>query len=176
MSERKRKLKIGAPRTEVFAMRLDPKLKYLAEIAARKQRRSLANFVEWAIEQALGDVPLNALGDTNGPTITVSDKASQLWSVDEATRLVTLATLYPDLLNYEEQLIWDVICQHSTRIQNTTKRLHFMENGSVDLAAVRGCWDGIKSYAIGTGTKEELDELLDTVGWVHENDLDGRGN
>lgn len=46
MPETKRKPKTGATRTEVFAMRLDPKLKYLAEIAASKQRRSLANFVE----------------------------------------------------------------------------------------------------------------------------------
>jgi hypothetical protein len=49
MPETKRKPKTGATRTEVFAMRLDPKLKYLAEIGASKQRRSLANFVELSI-------------------------------------------------------------------------------------------------------------------------------
>ncbi len=58
MTEEKRQPKAGAPRTEVFAMRFDPKLKYLAEIASRKQRRSLANFVEWAIEEALKTVYL----------------------------------------------------------------------------------------------------------------------
>ena len=34
MTEKKRKPKATGPRTEVFAMRLDPKLKYLAEIEA----------------------------------------------------------------------------------------------------------------------------------------------
>ena len=58
MAEKNRKAKAGGPRTEVFAMRLDPKLKYLAEIAARKQRRSLANFIEWSMEQALDAVKL----------------------------------------------------------------------------------------------------------------------
>jgi len=86
--------------------------------------------------------------------------------------LITLATLYPHLLTYEEQLIWNVICWHSTRIKNTTKSLRFMENGTVDLPAVRGCWEVIKSCALGTATKAELDELLETVSWVRENDLD----
>ena len=56
MTQRMRNPRMGTPRTEVFGMRLEPKLKYLAEIAARKQRRSLANFVEWAIEMALENV------------------------------------------------------------------------------------------------------------------------
>ena len=66
MAEKNRKAKAGGPRTEVFAMRLDPKLKYLAEIAARKQRRSLANFIEWALEQALAQVKLAEGEDING--------------------------------------------------------------------------------------------------------------
>jgi hypothetical protein len=176
MAERKRKPKIGAPRTEVFAMRLDPKLKYLGEIAARKQRRSLANFVEWAIEQALSTVPLNAPGESVYPTVTVASKAEELWSPNEATRLVNLATRYPDLLTYEERLIWDVICNYSMRIKNTTKRARFKENGSVNLDAVLGCWVAIKAYALGTGTTEELDELLGTYLWAELNELDDKGD
>ena len=109
MSERKRSAKVKVPRTEVFAMRLDPKLKYLAEICARRQRRSLANFIEWTIEQALREVSLNPRGQTSSPPVTAADKAGELWSPDEATRLLKLADLYPDLLTYEEQLVWDVI-------------------------------------------------------------------
>jgi hypothetical protein len=137
MSERKRKPKIGSPRTEVFAMRLDPQLKYLGELAARKQRRSLANFVEWAIEQALSTVSLNALRESGSQTVTVADKAAELWSPDEATRL---------------------------------------ENGSVDLHAVRQCWMAIKSYALGTGSREELDELLDAYLWSQFNELHDAGD
>jgi hypothetical protein len=176
MSERKRKPKIGSPRTEVFAMRLDPQLKYLGELAARKQRRSLANFVEWAIEQALSTVSLNALRESGSQTVTVADKAAELWSPDEATRLVNLATRYPDLLSYEERLIWDVVCNYSMRIKDTTKRTRFSENGSVDLHAVRQCWMAIKSYALGTGSREELDELLDAYLWSQFNELHDAGD
>ena len=80
MTEKKRKPKAVGPRTEVFAMRLDPKLKYLAEIAARKQRRSLANFVEWAMEQALGRVQLIESGyNGDGPTVADASASCGRW-------------------------------------------------------------------------------------------------
>jgi hypothetical protein len=175
MTDKRRKSHDGSPRTEVFAMRLDPKLKYLAEIASRKQRRSLANFVEWAVERALSEVPLNAMGDS-GQAVTVADKAAQLWGLDEVTRLVNLATLYPDLLTYEEQRIWDVICQYSTRVKGTTKRVRFRENGVVNLQAIRFCWVAIKPFALGTTSKEEMDEVVDTYEWVQGNGLDDGGD
>lgn len=158
MAEAKRKSKAGAPRTEVFAMRLDPKLKYLAEIAARKQRRSLANFVEWAIEQALDDVRLvDPL--FGGEGVAVSDLASALWALDEPDRLIKLAENYPDLLSYDEQLIWRVICDHST-FNKDTKRVSRFKEKDVDVSLVRNCWPEIKAYALDDGTKEALDEVL----------------
>ena len=39
-------------------VRLDPKLKYLADLAARKPRRPLSGFIEWAGEQSLARVIL----------------------------------------------------------------------------------------------------------------------
>lgn len=90
------------PKTEVFALRLDPKLKYLAEIAARSQRRSLANFVVCAIAQSLRDVPM--ANEPGAPSI--ADIGSKLWDIDPATRLEYLAENYPDLLTYDERLAW----------------------------------------------------------------------
>lgn len=40
-------------RSEVVSIRLDPRLKFGAEIAATKCRRTLSSFTEWAIEEAL---------------------------------------------------------------------------------------------------------------------------
>jgi hypothetical protein len=108
MTNGKRKAKSGATRTEVFAMRLDPKLKYLAEIAARKQRRSLANFMEWAIELGLSNTEIG--GDSN-ERITVWDQSTKLWDVDEADRFATLAFLNPELMTYDEQVLWKLICE-----------------------------------------------------------------
>lgn len=159
MAEVKRRKKMDGPRTEVFAMRLDPKLKYLAEIAARKQRRSLANFIEWTIEQALGQVNLEE-GGFNDRGITVADMSAKLWALDESDRLVQLAQLYPDLLTYEEQLIWRVITEHSAYNKQTQRMSKFMGSLGVDVGLIRACWAEIKAYGLGNGTEEALDESL----------------
>lgn len=106
MVEKKRKS--GNLRTEVFAMRLDPKLKYLAEIGARKQRRSLANFIEWAIEVGLKHVDLS---ENSQYSKTVLDQSGELWDIEEAERFIKLAFIAPDLLTYDEQILWKIICE-----------------------------------------------------------------
>ena len=131
MTEKNRKAKVSGPRTEVFALRLDPKLKYLAEIAARKQRRSLANFVEWAIDEALKGVPL-ADGDINGNGATVANMATRLWALDEPERL-----------------------------RNLAKRISkFMTEKYFDIELVRACWSEIKAYALEGGALEKLNEAI----------------
>jgi hypothetical protein len=154
MTEKKRKSKAGSPRTEVFAMRLDPKLKYLAEIAARKQRRSLANFIEWAIEQALTSVSINDSG------VTVMSVGWQLWSLDEQERLRKLAQTYPELLTYDEQLIWRVIFDHSVYDNELERLIRFVGEHGLDMDLVRACWQEIKAYALDSGTKNELDSAM----------------
>ena len=93
-------------RSEVVTVRLDPKLKYLAELAARKQRRPLSSYVEWAIERSLSQVHLEE--DFNNNTVSVADaeRTHHLWDLDEADRIVRLAVTYPELLTHEEQMVW----------------------------------------------------------------------
>jgi hypothetical protein len=45
-------------RTELVSVRIDPKLRFAVELAARKQRRTSSSFVEWAIEEAVKRLPL----------------------------------------------------------------------------------------------------------------------
>jgi hypothetical protein len=96
-------------RSEVVTVRLDPKLKYLAELAARKQRRPLSSYVEWAIERSLSQVHLEE--DFNNNTVSVADaeRMHHLWDLDEADRIVRLAVTYPELLTHEEQMVWKLI-------------------------------------------------------------------
>ncbi len=91
-------------RTETVTVRLDPKLRYLAELAARRQRRTLSSYIEWAIEDSLRSTVLDANGQT-----TLADEASALWDVDDADRFAKLALRYPDLLTHEEQVRWKLI-------------------------------------------------------------------
>lgn len=95
-------------RSETVTVRLDPKLRYLAELAALKHRRTLSSFIEWAIEDSLRHTNLRT-GGFNESEITVADEAESLWDVDDADRFIKLALRYPELLNHEEQKRWKLI-------------------------------------------------------------------
>jgi len=95
-------------RSRTVTVRLDPKLHYMAELAARQQRRTLSSFIEWAIEEALREVPMTSHLDTSA---TASTATSFLWDVDEPDRFVMLALRNPELLNHDEQVLWKLITE-----------------------------------------------------------------
>lgn len=92
-------------RSETVTVRIEPKLRYLAEIAARTQRRTLSGFIEWAVEDSLKNAWLDA-------NTSVANCAETLWDVDEADRFVKLALYAPSLLNYDEQRLWKLIREY----------------------------------------------------------------
>lgn len=94
-------------RSETVTVRLDPKLRYLAELAARKQRRTLSSFIEWAIEDSLNRVYPRE-GNGNYQT-SLADEAGYLWDVDDSDRFAKLALRYPDMLTHDEQVVWKLI-------------------------------------------------------------------
>lgn len=95
-------------RTETVTVRLDPKLRYLAELASRKQRRTLSSFIEWAVQDSLERIWLREgrEGDTG---TSIADETTQLWDVDDADRFARLALRYPDMLTHDEQVRWKLI-------------------------------------------------------------------
>ena len=170
MAEKNRKAKAGGTRTEVFAMRLDPKLKYLAEIAARKQRRSLANFIEWSLEKALDSVKL-VESEEGAFGLSVLDQANKLWDLEPSDRFIKLAENYPDLLNYEEQIIWKAIFDVTTvetfeDAKGETQLIKYDlvdlvgDNKRADRIAVKACWPELVGYANGSVSIEELQSAL----------------
>ena len=93
-------------RSETVTVRLDPKLRYLAELAARLHRRTLSSYIEWSIKEALD---AEILKQTQDDRYTIGDEAENLWDVDEADRFAKLALRYPHLLSHEEQVRWKLI-------------------------------------------------------------------
>src|SRR5262245_49662003 len=125
-------------RTETVTIRLDPKLRYLTELAARKQRRTVSSFIEWAIEQALSQVVLD-----DQTRQTVLNAAGQLWDPDEADRLVSLGCGYPDLLTYDEQVLWKLIREWlRVRTGSQAEVTQYMPQ-------LRKHWDAFKKVAAG---------------------------
>ena len=135
-----RQIRGVSPRTEVLAMRFDPQIKYMAELASRQERRSLTNFVEWAIERALREVPLSLSGTNR---ILAADAKDLLWAIHEVDRLRKLAEHSPSLLSYEEQFLLNQI---SDFVSEGTKPLRFTENGKTDWALVKASWEELKAY------------------------------
>ncbi len=147
-------------RTEIVTIRLDPKLRYLTELAARKQRRTVSSFIEWAIERTLSEVILHE--DYNGDrptTVSVREESARLWDVDEPDRLVRLATLYPDLLTHEEQVLWKLI-QTCDALWNSEgeqqSRTRIPEQPQLDLDGLRMYWDAFKKVARGEDPESAL--------------------
>lgn len=97
-------------RSETVTVRLDPKLRYLADLASRKQRRTLSSFIEWAVEASLREVKLYHGSNYNDDhDISVDEESSQLWDVDDSERFARLAIKYPELLTHQEQEIWKLL-------------------------------------------------------------------
>ena len=158
MIEPKRKAKVGVNRSEVFAFRMDPRMKYLSELAARRQRRSLANFIECAVETALQET---RVGD--GESLLFQGK--KLWDLYPSDRLLNLAEHYPDLLTYDEQLIVRVIQDHLYFSKKKKKISFWNTDGEIDRAMVRALWAEITEYAAG-GTSENLNQAM--IEWDEE--------
>jgi hypothetical protein len=156
----------GKVRSETVTVRLDPKLRYLADLAGRKQRRTLSSFIEWAIEEALKTVTIAENYDDRGNSYTTSigAAASELWDVDAPERFVKLAFRYPELLNHEEQLLWKLIKQHGIfwkgRRDDGGDWLFKTDNESwASFRSLREYWDLINKVARGEASPSEIPSL-----------------
>lgn len=155
-------------RSETVTVRLDPKLRYLAELAAKKQRRTLSSFIEWAIEDALGRVNLYEGEGYNGDhSRSVGEEAAQLWDVDEADRFAKLAVRYPDLLTHEEQVLWKLIKENGLvwrgNYRGTDNSWQWkIQEDSLIFDRLREHWDTFKKVASGELEKSDLPTWVKT--------------
>lgn len=124
-------------RTAVVTIRLAPELRYLTELAARKHRRTLSSFIEWAIEDVLSRVSLS----DDEPLSRES-----LWDIDESDRFITLARRHPELLTHSEQTLWKLI-----------RRCRWLWSGQeLQRDILRRHWGRLKNAVEGRGAVEAI--------------------
>lgn len=142
----KRTRGVKTTRTETVSVRMEPKLRYLAEIAARTHRRSLSSFVEWAVEDALSRAQFNE-------EKSVAQAVDTIWDVDEPDRFVKLALYAPRLLNYDEQRLWKVIREHPEVWKGNITEFHEGNPESVlqrvDFVKLREAWTALRNEISG---------------------------
>jgi hypothetical protein len=150
-------------RSETVTMRLDPKLRYLTELAARQHRRTVSSFIEWAIERQLDHVILFEdydFHDRSTSKVSLADEAQKLWDIDEPDRIAKLALHYPELLSYEEQVIWKLIRECGYLWKGTYDQQGYwtweVKPGSLDFNRLRTHWETFKQVAAGEADKDSL--------------------
>ncbi len=174
MAERKNRKSEGGRlrRSEVMTMRFDPRTRYMMELASRVQRRTVSSFIDWAVTEALKGVDLGTrrvsvegyienIGDPpsyRDEPIKLTEEFRKLWDPNEADRLARLALNYPDLLNYDESILWKLIagCPAVWHGPNDTLE-------KLDLRVLRKYWDTFKAVANGeadpsTLPRKDIDE------------------
>lgn len=129
-----------ATKSDSVTVRLDPKLRYLADIAARSQRRSLSAFIEWAVEGAISNV---AVKTKNGHQ-TLLSLGEVVWDIDESDRFVKLALIAPDILSYDEQRVWKFIKQFPNAFLLNPESDIFNSIKNIDFENINSQWELIQ--------------------------------
>lgn len=150
-------------RSETVTVRLDPELRYLAEIAARTQRRTLSSYIEWAIQKSLESVYIGGEPPDFGGSL--AENAKKLWDVDEPDRFIKLAFTAPGLLNYEEQKLWKLIKENGavwkgsfTNPESLGEWIWRVDEQKLDHEALRKHWPTFVSVAMGDLSPDALPE------------------
>jgi hypothetical protein len=146
-------------RAETTSIRLDPRLRYLSELACRKQRRSLNSFIEFAIENTLNSVNIDEGGYNEAPT-TFGRVADQLWDVDGCDRFAKLGLRFPELFTYEEQVLWKVLREMPGlwrgRYDKYDNWYWETTETTLNFGRLREHWDLLKKIGRGEADKTEL--------------------
>ena len=171
-------------RSETVTVRFDPRLRYLADLAARRQRRTLSSYIEWAVEESLFHVVLRG---EDGPLPSglragsVGSLTDELWDIDEADRLVKLALSFPDLLTHAEQIMWKLIREsgafwlgaHDDQTNEWTWRI---DRESLNYPRVREYFEQIRAVGEGHLDRSDLPAWLTAVPKLHDDDATALGS
>lgn len=149
-------------RSETVSIRLDPRLNYLCELAARSQRRTKSSFIEAAIDEKIHSMQIGSWRDSAEP-ITLGARADFLWHVREHERLISLGLVAPHLMTFEEQEIWSTISENGYFWRGRwiddgdgTRWVWSPKSANIIRERVEEHWDEIVRVATGEADKREL--------------------
>jgi len=151
-------------RSEVVTIRLDLKLRFAAELVARKQRRTLSSFIEWAIERTVREEVVGpSFSENAGDTAYVA--MANIWDVEEPDRFIKFAEQYPELLNFDEERLFKLIKNTPYFERNSKKKSDANTSGALRysdrfwLKRIRDNWELLNKIIAGEESKEALSEL-----------------
>jgi hypothetical protein len=136
-------------RTDMLSLRLDPKLRFAAVLAAAIEHRSVSGFIEAAIEQAIKqvDVPQPDAEPGEKAGLTLEQLVHEVWDVDEADRFLKLAFKYPHLLSLTEQRLYKLV-RENDYLWRSEARTGRNSLEDVHLPRLRKHWDTFKRVVL----------------------------
>lgn len=164
-------------RSETVTVRLDPKLNYLCELAARAHRRTKSSYIEWAVAESLNGVALpNSKSAGWAENIeTIKDRSEELWHVEEADRLVALALISPELLTHDEQLVWRLVKENGLlwrgRYDNEGEWVWVVSRENLIRDRLRNYWDLFILVSKGDAEEDALPNWAKTKPSDPDDDL-----
>ena len=157
MSENKskKKAKRTEQRKDTLSLRIEPRIKYLIDIAARIQRRNVTNYVEQVLENSLQDIKISD---------DISLEQANLWDVYDADRFIKLAYTYPILLTYDEHILLKIINDHFQYFKKDEDQCILLDDQQkaaykanipllefIDFIKVRNHWENLNDYVQDKG-------------------------
>lgn len=146
-----------------ITLRLDGKTKFTLELLSRSQHRSITAVVGWLAQEEAKRGLLTADGES---------MVDRLWSVNEWERILRLSVVAPELMNFREEEILNVI-KTEPRLWTSEQDAWLKLIGRTDVQFEKGAmfpnlmfigmaWDMIVDVADG-GPKDDLEEFLDVL-------------
>jgi hypothetical protein len=94
-----------AQRTDSLTIRMSPRTKYIAQLAAVQNGMTLSTLIDESLQKAIGQTRITHAGEVT----TLSKIADRLWAEHEADRLVLLADNFAFLLSPQQEDLWETI-------------------------------------------------------------------
>jgi hypothetical protein len=141
-------------RSDSVTVRLEPRIRYFAELASRIDRRTLSSFVEQAIADAITRkiIRVNPR-DPKDPQVRSLMEQTELWDVFEPDRFVKLALHHPELLTHHEQIVWKLIQENEVvwkhQYDNDGDPVWAVQESEVLWRTLRKYWEVFNKVARG---------------------------
>jgi uncharacterized protein (DUF1778 family) len=156
-------------RSETITIRVDPKTRFAAELAATRRNESLSSFFEAALKEAIRKTQMRPreryrelAGEDfseklekvfGGYEVTADELADITWDLDEVDRFINLALYFRLALTADQQLMWRLIVERScfwaTEKSKEFGLVWYVQPGNIARSAVRDQWELLNQVVEG---------------------------
>ena len=130
-------------RIEIIQTRISPRLRFMSELVATSERRTLSSLTDWALEEYLQ----NKFVIVKGSRIAASQFVESVWDDLPVLRFINVFMLDVDLLCQEERQIANII----------TNEPLFWTKGILNKKLVIEMWESLREFKLD---KNQLQQTI----------------